>query len=195
MGSASPRRVEILKEMGMSFRQIPSGVEEHNNDNGQPFEMAKHLAEEKSLALMSKLSSDEIVITADTVVELAGRSLGKPSDNFEASQMLRKLSGNKHTVCTALALADQNEILASGYELTKVIFNAVPISRIEEYVESGEPMDKAGAYGIQGMGGFLVDRIEGSLDNVVGLPSRLLEHLAGVVLVKLDQEKKETKHK
>lgn len=192
LGSASPRRVELLGEIGVAFRQMPSGVEEHNNDGGKPYEMAKQLAEAKALFLSGKLNENELVIGADTVVELNGKSVGKPINKQDAMQILVSLSGKKHTVCTALAFADNKEILASGYELTDVFFNEVSKAQLENYIETGEPLDKAGAYGIQGMGGFLVDRIQGSQDNVVGLPRRLLEQLAGEVLVKLEQNTKES---
>ena len=185
LGSASPRRVELLKETGIDFRQQISDFEEHNNDGGKPFELAQKLAEEKALAVARTLAEDELVIGADTVVVLDNTSIGKPTDQGDAVRILRMLSGKKHSVCTALALAEQNKIVISGYELTDVYFNEVSERRIVEYINSGEPMDKAGAYGIQGMGGFLVDRIEGELDNVIGLPRRLLERLAGEVCEKL----------
>ena len=104
--------------------------------------------------------------------------LGKPSDEEEAFRTLSTLASKQHTVCTALAVADRNGILASGYELTDVWFNKVSDRQIRDYIASGEPMDKAGAYGIQGMGAFLVDRLEGNLDTVIGFPRKLLESLA-----------------
>ena len=188
LGSASPRRVELLKETGIKFRQLISNIEEHNESNGNPFELAVELAGEKALDVAGQIEPDEIVIGADTVVALEGRSLGKPVDKIDAKRILKELSGKKHAVCTALAIAKRNTILASDYELTEVYFNIVSDVQINEYIESGEPMDKAGAYGIQGMGGFLVDRIEGNLDTVIGFPRCLLEQLASEVCLKLEQK-------
>ena len=179
LGSASPRRVELLGETGIDFRRQISDFEEHNNNNGKPYEHAQKLAEEKALAVAKTIATDEVVIGADTVVVLNNTSIGKPADQNDAARILESLSGKKHTVCTALAIAERKRIIVSGYELTDVYFNQVSEKQIAEYIKSGEPMDKAGAYGIQGMGGFLVDRIEGELDNVIGLPRRLLEKLAG----------------
>ncbi len=181
LGSASPRRVELLAETGINFRRQISDFEEHNNDLGKPYELAQILAEEKALAIAKTIATNEVVIGADTVVVLNNTSIGKPADQNEAARILESLSGKKHTVCTALAIAEQKRIIVSGYELTDVYFNQVSEKQIAEYIKTGEPMDKAGAYGIQGMGGFLVDRIEGELDNVIGLPRRLLERLAGEV--------------
>lgn len=186
LGSASPRRVELLGKTGIDFRRQISDFEEHNNDKGKPYEHAQKLAEEKALAVAKTIATNEVVIGADTVVVLNNTSIGKPADQNEAARILESLSGKKHTVCTALAIAEQKRIIASGYELTDVYFNQVSEKQIAEYIISGEPMDKAGAYGIQGMGGFLVDRIEGELDNVIGLPRRLLERLAGEVCDKLE---------
>jgi len=186
LGSRSPRRVELLKETGIVFRRQISDFEEHNNDGGKPYDLAQKLAEEKALLVAKVVANDELVIGADTVVVLDNSSIGKPTDQNDAARILKNLSGKKHTVCTGLAFAERNKIIVSGYELTDVYFNKVTEKQISEYIKSGEPMDKAGAYGIQGMGGFLVDRIEGELDTVIGLPRRLLERLAGEVCEKLE---------
>ena len=178
LGSRSPRRVQLLSEMGIKFRQAISQVDENPRPGEDPFACAVRLAEEKALDVARQLSSEEIVIGGDTVVVLDGAILGKPENRDHAIEILQLLSGKRHTVCTALALANRKRALCSGAERTEVYFNAVTFSQIEIYVASGEPMDKAGAYGIQGMGGFLVDRIEGNLDNVVGLPRTLLICLA-----------------
>jgi len=185
LGSASPRRLDLLKETGIEFRQQVSDFVEHNNDGGRPYEYAQKLAEEKALSVANTTSLMELVIGADTVVVLDNCVIGKPVNKDDAARILKRLSGNKHTVCSALALAEKKKIIASGYELTDVFFNRVTDEQIAQYIETGEPLDKAGAYGIQGMGGFLVDRIEGNLDTVVGLPRQLLERLAGEVCVKL----------
>jgi len=178
LGSRSPRRVQLLAELGVVFRQAVSEIDEAQQLGEDPFRYAVRLAEDKARGVARLCDPDEIVIGGDTVVVLEGIILGKPSNRDEAVATLLKLSGEQHTVCTALALANGTGILCSGAENTEVYFNRVTSEQIERYVDTGEPMDKAGAYGIQGMGAFLVDRIEGNLDNVVGLPRALLDSLA-----------------
>ncbi|MCH8026492.1 MAG: septum formation protein Maf [candidate division Zixibacteria bacterium] len=186
LGSASPRRLKLLGETGIDFRQIISDLRESDNPAGDTFEHALSLAKMKAMAVSSESGADKLVIGADTIVVLDNVLIGKPEDENEARQILSRLSGNKHVVCTALALVSSTQLLASGYELTDVYFNLVSEDAIADYVSSGEPMDKAGAYGIQGKGGFLVDRIEGELDNVIGLPRSLLDKLAGEVCLKME---------
>lgn len=186
LGSASPRRLKLLEETGINFRQIISNLRESDNPSGDPFEHALSLAKMKAMAVSSESGVDELVIGADTIVVLDNVLIGKPEGENEARQILSRLSGNKHVVCTALALVSSTELLAAGYELTDVYFNLVSEDAIADYVSSGEPMDKAGAYGIQGKGGFLVDRIEGEMDNVIGLPRSLLDKLAGEVCLKME---------
>lgn len=188
LGSASPRRVELLKETGINFKQLISDVPEHDDHDGNPFFHARKLAEEKAVSVAKKAGPDEIVLGADTVVVLDNKIMGKPIDKKDAAKILLELSGKNHTVCTALAIADNNGLLISGFDLTDVYFNRVTEKQIEDYIDTGEPMDKAGAYGIQGMGGFLVDRIEGELDTVIGLPRLLLERLSGEVYAKIQQK-------
>jgi septum formation protein len=178
LGSRSPRRVQLLAELGIEFRQEISELDEAQRSGEDPFRYAVRLAEDKALDVSRRCEADEIVIGGDTVVVLEGVILGKPSDRGEAVATLLKLSGKRHTVCTALALVNGTGILCSGAESTEVYFNRVTEEQIARYVDTGEPMDKAGAYGIQGMGAFLVDRIEGNLDNVVGLPRALLNSLS-----------------
>lgn len=178
LGSRSPRRVQLLAELGIEFRQAISQVDESQRPGEDPFAFAVRMAEDKARDVARTCRPDEIVIGGDTVVVLDGTILGKPVDRAEAIRTLMQLSGNRHTVCTALAMAARGGLLCSGEERTEVFFNPGVLEEFESYVDSGEPMDKAGAYGIQGMGGFLVDRIEGSLDNVIGLPRTLLRSLA-----------------
>jgi len=186
LGSASPRRLKLLGETGIDFQQIISVLKESDNPAGDPFEHALSLAKMKAMAVSSDSGADKLVIGADTIVVLDNVLIGKPEDENEAMEILLRLSGKKHVVCTAVALVSSKELLASGYELTDVYFNLVSEDAIADYVNSGEPMDKAGAYGIQGKGGFLVDRIEGELDNVIGLPRSLLDKLAGEVCLKME---------
>jgi septum formation protein len=157
---------------------VISDIEEARRPNEAPFDFGVRMAEEKAAAVAAGCEPDEIVLAGDTIVVLGETILSKPKDGTDAVRILTTLSGERHTVGTALALADCQRILASGIETTEVFFNTVTRQQIEEYIDSGEPMDKAGAYGIQGMGAFLVDRIEGNLDNVVGLPLKLLNTLA-----------------
>jgi nucleoside triphosphate pyrophosphatase len=178
LGSGSPRRVSLLTEMGISFTQIIPDVEEYNIKNEKPFQYALDLAELKGGWVAKRIKPDQIAISCDTIVVLNNKVLGKPQDKENAFEILSQLSGQNHVVCTAVAFVDRNGILSSGFEITDVFFNHVTSEQIKAYIDSGEPMDKAGAYGIQGMGAFLVDRIKGNLDNVIGLPSQLLEELA-----------------
>ncbi|MDD3731721.1 MAG: Maf family protein [candidate division Zixibacteria bacterium] len=185
LGSGSPRRYALLKETGISFNQKTPSTEENIKPGEHPYQYARRLAEEKAVAVSRLVRPDEIVIGADTVVLIDKEILGKPADEDEAFQTLMYLSGKKHEVCTALALAEKGQVLASAYEITEVYFNFLSPEKIKEYISTGEPMDKAGAYGIQGIGAFLVDRIKGNLDNVIGFPCNLLERLAGETIDKL----------
>ena len=181
LGSRSPRRVKLLTDLGISFEQIIPEIEERRLPDEPAFPYAQRLAEEKARWAMERLDDNQIVITCDTIVVLGDVVLEKPGDEQEALEILTTLSGRKHVVCTAVSLADRTQIISSGYETTGVQFNTVTPDRLREYIATGEPMDKAGAYGIQGMGAFLVDSIEGNLDTVIGLPRTLLECLAGEV--------------
>ena len=178
LGSRSPRRIQLLEELDIKFRRAVSKVDETQRPGEDPYVCAVRLAREKAEDVAATAQPDEIVIGGDTIVVLDGTILGKPLNRNQAIETLQKLAGKRHTVCTALALADSTRVICSGEERTDVCFREVTLRQIEEYVDGGEPMDKAGAYGIQGMGAFLVDRIEGNLDNVVGLPRTLLDSLA-----------------
>jgi septum formation protein len=185
LGSGSPRRRRILTQAGIKFRVNAPEVDETFRLGENPYEFAQRLAEEKAVAVAKHCNNREIVLGGDTVVVLQNKILDKPSTEQEAVDTLVTLAGHVHTVCTALALAESRGLICSGIEKTLVRFNEVTKEQIREYVASGEPMDKAGAYGIQGMGAFLVDTIEGELDNVIGLPLTLLDNLAGQTLRKL----------
>ena len=178
LGSGSPRRVSLLTEMGIKFTQIIPDIEEYGIGNESPYQYALDLSELKGRWVGERIKPGQLAISCDTIVVLDNQVLGKPQNKEEAFEILSLLSGNNHVVCTAAAFVDANGILSSGFETTDVFFNPVTPEQINNYIETGEPMDKAGAYGIQGMGAFLVDRIKGNLDNVIGLPSRLLEELA-----------------
>lgn len=182
LGSGSPRRLKLLGEVGIKFKQITPQVSEEMNQFEEPFQFALRLAESKASRVAERVKPEQVVIGCDTIVVHENEVLGKPGNDSEARKTLRRLAGSSHLVCTALALSLQRKIVAKDYELTSVKFNDLTDQQIAEYVSSGEPLDKAGAYGIQGMGAFLVDSIEGSLDNVIGLPRNLLERLAGGLL-------------
>jgi septum formation protein len=178
LASASPRRAEILRNAGFPFDIFPADVDETILRDERAEDYVRRLAEEKARVAMERLtphSVPAIVIGADTTVVADGRILGKPADKEDARRMLRLLSGQTHEVLTGLSVtrsADSRS--ASHVETTRVIFASLSESEIENYLASGEPFDKAGAYGIQGIGGRYVTRIEGCYFNVMGLPlSRL----------------------
>lgn len=171
LASQSPRRRELLSELLTGFRIIPDNSEEIIEDLATPEETVKRLAIQKARNVSAVAESDEIVIAADTIVFIDGKILGKPSDSTDAAEMLRTLSGRDHHVCTGIAVID-NAIGKSFccFERTLVHFKHLSDSEIERYVASGEPLDKAGAYGIQGKGALFVEWIKGDYFNVVGLP-------------------------
>ena len=182
LGSRSPRRVALLNEIGIAYTQIIPSVEERRSDGEQPSAYAVRLATAKAEAVAADLEPGHFVIGCDTIVILDDQVLEKPGDRQAAHETLRSLSGKLHTVCSAVAIVAVSGPVVAGYELTEVKFNELTDDQIESYIATGEPMDKAGAYGIQGMGAFLVDSIRGNLDTVVGLPRTLLNKLAGKVL-------------
>jgi septum formation protein len=178
LGSSSPRRLQLLGETGVPFTQKIPALEEERLPHEPPFEYALRLARDKAARIGERSTNHQAILGCDTVVALGDETLEKPVDPDDAFRILSTLSGRKHVVCTGLALFAGGRICASDYELTDVLFSAVTPQQIRDYIVTGEPMDKAGAYGIQGMGAFLVDSINGNLDNVVGLPRQLLERLA-----------------
>ena len=173
LASASPRREQLLKQIGVSFRVIPSEADESNTAVLRPAEYVKQCALAKAKVVASRVSPADIVIGADTVVALGEVVFGKPSDDADAARMLRQLSGRTHSVWSGLAvLAPQNRYVTAVE--TKVTLAELSTHQIERYVASGEPMDKAGAYAIQGLGAVFVKRIDGCYYNVVGLPLQVL---------------------
>lgn len=174
LASGSPRRKELLARTGRTFRVVVSDADEIAPKDMAPIDVAMHNARAKALAVASGQPACATVIGADTIVVLNGRIFGKPVDERDARRMLRELSGKTHQVITGvtLARAGQCETFA---EITDVCFRELSDEEIAAYVASGEPLDKAGAYGIQGAAGAFVDHIEGDYDNVVGLPVARLE--------------------
>lgn len=176
LASASPRRKELLTLAGVDFTVKVADVEEIIPENASPDEVVMSLALQKAQAV-SKDNADCIVIGSDTVVALDGEILGKPKDEENAREMLIALSGRSHTVYTGVAII-HGEKTKSFCEATEVVFNELSQEEILNYIATKEPMDKAGAYGIQGKGCVLVEKIVGDYFNVVGLPvSRLYKEL------------------
>jgi septum formation protein len=174
LASASPRRAELLQQLGLSFQIIASDLPEEIS-GGDPARLVKELALQKAMQVGRSLGRG-LILGADTVVVLGRSIFGKPANAAAAITMLQQLSGKEHSVYTGLALLDA----ATGRQLTDTVktdvcFRQLQNAEIEAYVTTGEPLDKAGAYGIQGRGATLVESISGCYFNVVGLPlSRLV---------------------
>ena len=166
LASASPRRQEILRNAAIPFGTRPVDVDESHRDGESARDYVLRLAETKARAAAQP---SETVLGADTVVVVEGRILGKPADPDEAQAMLRLLSGRTHDVLTGVCVLHAGEC-RTFVELTAVTFKSLSDQEVEAYVDSGEPWDKAGAYGIQGAASKFVERIEGCYFNVVGLP-------------------------
>ncbi len=176
LASASPRRRELLETAGVDFEILVSQADESVPDGTQPEAAAVMTAEKKARAVKA-LRPDGTVIGADTVVVSGGEIMGKPADRQDAVRMLGRLSGKVHTVVTGVCILGKDKEISFA-QSTKVEFYPLSDGEIEAYVDSGEPMDKAGAYGIQGLGCTLVKGIEGDYFNVVGLPvARVVQEL------------------
>ncbi|WP_448378153.1 Maf family protein [Fervidobacterium sp.] len=182
LGSSSPRRIQLLSLLGLPFEVVKPDVDEEiaNEKIYNPEVVVTELAKLKCEAVFNKLISDQdgyhfrlnevdAIITADTVVWLDGEILGKPANKNEAEKMLRKLSGNWHKVFTGVCVKIPGEEI-TFFEETQVKFKELSDWEISYYISTGEPLDKAGAYGIQGLGGVFIEKIIGDYTNVVGLP-------------------------
>jgi septum formation protein len=169
LASGSPRRRELLAGLGLAFRVEPADIDETPRPGESARGYVKRLAREKAHAVARRLADpDALVLAADTSVVLGEQILGKPTNAAHARQMLAALSGQRHLVLTAVALAGPHH--DTRLVETAVTFRAASAAEIAWYVETGEPMDKAGAYAVQGRGSFLVTALEGSPTNVIGLP-------------------------
>lgn len=175
LASRSPRRRELLDLLGLTHQVIPAEIDESPLPHERPHDLAGRVAAAKALAVAAS-AGPQPVLAADTVVDVAGTALGKPSSAADAAAMLRALSGRTHQVHTGVALArgDRCEVLV---DTTSVRFRSLSEAGIRWYVATGEPMDKAGAYAVQGAGGLFVESIEGSPHTVIGLPIHLLPRL------------------
>ena len=168
LASASPRRRDLLDLIGIAHEVRPANIDETMRPRETPRRYAERLAREKASAIATR-DPDLITIGADTVVVINRKVLGKPADATDAARMLRMLSGREHTVITAVAVS-RGRKLRSAIEEVRVKFRRLRDDEIDAYIAMGEPMDKAGAYGIQGYGATIVERIEGDYFAVMGLP-------------------------
>lgn len=176
LASKSPRRKELLKQIGIPFVVVVSDAEEVSGNSWTPAALVVENAKRKARAVAEKYP-DSPVLGADTVVSLEGKIFGKPKDKDEARKMLTALSGKMHEVTTGLALINRNEIRTTNVT-TKVFFDTMTKADIDAYIATDEPMDKAGAYAIQGKAARFIEKIEGSYSNVVGLPLNALIQLS-----------------
>jgi septum formation protein len=168
LASASPRRQQLLEMLGIPVRVVPANIVEVRRTVETPVDYVERLAREKALAVPGAL-----VLGADTTVVIRDEVLEKPADPADALRMLRKLQGRTHQVVTSVALV-ADESVYQATDVTNVTFRRLSDDMLEAYVATGEPMDKAGAYGIQGYGAALVERIDGDFFSVMGLPIRLV---------------------
>lgn len=176
LASASPRRADLLRMLGLEIRVVPAEIPEVRQPGESPEAYVQRLAREKARAVLA-LHPDALVIAGDTTVAIADAILEKPQDPTDAVAMLMRLQGREHRVATGLALAWHPDQLESGVEVTQVHFRPFSEEEACAYVATGEPMDKAGSYGIQGLGGTLVRKVDGDVTAVVGLSIPLLLRL------------------
>lgn len=169
LASQSPRRRELLGKMGLEFTTKSPEIDEEAIHGLPAQELVKALSRAKALHIAKNEDKDTIVIGSDTVVVLDGKILGKPADRQEAEEMLTALSGRSHEVCTGVTVCQGDKVVSQA-EVTQVTFRALTPEEVQRYVRTGEPMDKAGAYGIQGKAALFVTRLEGDYYNVMGLP-------------------------
>lgn len=172
LASGSPRRKELLSRMGIKFEVVISDADEKSVTKDVPVRLyVQELALLKASAVAKNLGKDTVIISADTVVTLDGKVLGKPKDKEDAHKMLTALSGREHEVYTGVCVMRRSDSKVTCKSVcTRVKFKSLTEDRIDAYIATGEPMDKAGAYGIQGVGSMLIEGIDGDYFNVVGLP-------------------------
>jgi nucleoside triphosphate pyrophosphatase len=176
LASASPRRQELLRQAGIAFEVHAAHINEDQNAGEPPLEYALRLAREKAQAVAQHYPQN-YVLGADTIVVIDGEVLGKPSDHADAARILRRLSGKSHQVTTAVAVVRPGGNTETRSSTTQVHFREMTENEIQQYVAGGEPMDKAGAYAIQGGASRWTDRIVGEFSNVVGLPLSLVTEM------------------
>ena len=189
LASGSPRRRDLLRQIGVTdFHIRTPNVEESVPEGLSPRETVENISRQKAQAVDA--SPDELLISADTMVFLDGMRLGKPRDAADALRMLTALQGARHTVCTGVTVRQGQRFLTRS-ECTDVTFRPASRETLSAYIATGEPMDKAGAYGLQGRGVLLVERIDGDFSNVIGLPLPLLQQMLAEFGVNLWQETSE----
>ena len=181
LASGSPRRRELLGLFGVEFDIVPADVDETPRAGETPVALVARLAAAKALAVAAGQPADAVVIGADTIVDVDGAILGKPIDAADAAAMLRQLSGRAHQVHTAIAVR-AGGTAHSGSSTTDVTFAELSAAEIDWYVDTGEPLDKAGAYGLQGHAGIFVSSVVGSVSGVLGLPLDVLVRLLRAAL-------------
>ena len=181
LASKSPRRRELLSSLGYSFSVVSRETDESTPDTMTVEERVRVLAKRKAQAVASDETKDCVIIGSDTLLEFEGQPLGKPKDEDDAKRMLASLSGVSHKVHTSIALIYGDKVLVSS-DVTTVNMRPYTKEEIDYYVATGDPMDKAGSYGIQSKGGFLVDSIDGELDTVIGFPTRLFSQMISEIL-------------
>lgn len=186
LASGSPRRRELLERLNLSFDVEPPGIDESRLPGELPAAYVERLARTKAMAVAAP---DQVVVAADTAVVHAGHMLGKPAHPEEARAMLRRLEGDTHDVFTGVAVARAKDDVdvVSTVDVTEVVLVPMTFDEIASYVDTGEPMDKAGAYALQGMGGRYVQSVNGSPFTVIGLPLHLLPRLLSGVGAEIDQ--------
>ncbi|GAB6991410.1 Maf family protein [Paenibacillus pini] len=181
LASTSPRRQELIASLGLPYEIYPSHADESTSEDWSPAQVVEGLALRKAEAVYPAFAEREenaVIIGSDTIVVLEDRVLGKPANDQDAIDMLKSLQGRTHNVYTGVACIDaMNGKTIVRHQVTSVTMKTLSDAKIRNYVKSGEPSDKAGAYGIQGLGATLVDRIEGCYFNVVGLPVSMLSDM------------------
>jgi septum formation protein len=184
LASSSPRRRELLSLIGIPHEVKSADIDERYLTGETPREHAERLARGKATKIQGA-GSDAVIIGSDTIVVVDGDVLGKPRDAADAKRMLRRLAGRTHTVITAVAVAVDGRV-ESSVEEVEVTFHPVTDAEIDRYIATGEPMDKAGAYGIQGFGATIVARVQGDYFAVMGMPLQLLVRLLGRLGLRYD---------
>lgn len=187
LASSSPRRKMLLEQLGLEFEIVVSDVEEKVEAGLTPEEVAKSLAYQKAMSVADPLKGNYLVLGLDTIVVIENEILGKPGNESEIYEMLRKLSGKTHQVLTGICVVN---ILEGSHliecDISNIKFREISDEEIKAYIKSGEPFDKAGSYAIQGLGGVFVEKITGSYSGIVGLPvflaDRMLKHYGVKVL-------------
>lgn len=174
LASSSPRRAKLLEDAGIPFDVQPADVDERTPKHKTPLEAAMEIATRKANAIKA---DGRWILAADTVVDHEGRVLGKPADELESHAMLRMLSGGAHHVITGIALRPPQGEVYTAFADTTVVFRDLTDEEIDAYIRTGDTLDKAGAYGIQGRAKAFVAKVEGPMDNVIGLPIEVVKKL------------------